>query len=71
MSLIKSGKKDNSRKSGAAAAHKDQLRKEAQARQAEADKRTPQQQLARLDSQGFRAEKERMKLGKKIMKGKK
>ena len=68
MSFISTGKKDNSRKSGAAAAHKDQLRKEAQVRQAEASNRTPQQQLARLDSAGFRAEKERAKLAKRIMK---
>ncbi len=39
---------------------------EALTRQAEADARTPQQQLKRLDRAGFTAKKERGKIAKKI-----
>lgn len=71
MSLTNKGPKNNSNKKGVSAALLDQKRKEALERQAAADQRTPVQQLARLDAGGFAAEKERTKLGKLIMKGKK
>lgn len=41
---------------------KDQRREEAEARKAAAQKRSPQEQLARLDRYGFRAAREREKL---------
>jgi hypothetical protein len=51
--------------SGKATAHKQVLREEAEVRQAERDKRTPQEQIARLDrilGEGVGAKKERAKL---------
>lgn len=71
MSLGKSGPKDNSKKTGAAAADLDRKRKEALERQAERAKRSPAQQLAKLDAGGYTAEKERTKLARLLMKGKK
>jgi len=51
---------------GIAKAEKEQRRKEAEARQAEYDKLTPQQKLKRLDDAGLRAKRHRARLEKQI-----
>lgn len=62
MSLIKSGKKENNRKSGALAAHKQTLRADALGRQAAYDALTVDQKIAALEANGFTATKQRAKL---------
>ena len=62
MNSLKTGPKNNRNKSGAGAAHKDQLRKNAIARQTEYNKLTTEQKVAKLDAGGFRALKQRAKI---------
>lgn len=62
MSMLKTGPKDNSRKKGIAAAHKDALKVEAATRQEAYSKLTPAEKLAKLE--GFTATKQRAKLKK-------
>jgi hypothetical protein len=54
--------KDNSRRKGIPAQKKAARRAEAEIRAAEYAKLTPKQKLAKLDSGGFRAEKQRSRL---------
>jgi hypothetical protein len=46
-----------------------QRRKDAEARQAEYDKLTPQQKLTNLDRYGFQAKRERARISKQLTKG--
>lgn len=62
MSLKPSGIKDNSRRKGVPAQKLEMRRKEAQERQKAYDKLTTEQKLAKLDSGGFTASRQREKL---------
>jgi len=64
--LTPTGVKDNSRKKGVLTQEATRRREEAQIRQSEYNKLTPEQKLAKLDAGGFRAERQRAKLTQQI-----